>query len=187
MAARYGVPSIIVALTVVAFGTSAPELVVNVVGAVRGATDLASLSPEGMKVVVGDAETREVIAHYEIPAELRSAVHGTAVTPDGRYVYITGARPDGELEPQGYAGTGIQTAASLLKIDALTLQPVKQIAIGGRMHHAQIFQDRYMLIDTFAVSSCSIPGPTGFSAVSARKTSAAMPTRHGPTTSSSTF
>lgn len=31
----------IVALTLVAFGTSAPELVVNVVGAARGATDLA--------------------------------------------------------------------------------------------------------------------------------------------------
>lgn len=41
VAARYGVPPIIVALTVVAFGTSAPELVVNVVGAARGATDLA--------------------------------------------------------------------------------------------------------------------------------------------------
>ena len=41
VAATYGVPPIIVALTVVAFGTSAPELVVNVVGAMRGATDLA--------------------------------------------------------------------------------------------------------------------------------------------------
>ena len=119
----------------------------------RGTLDVATgetYSPSGMKVVVGDAETREVIAWYEIPVELRSAVHGTALTPDGRYVYITGARPGGELEPQGYAGTGIQTAASLLKIDALTLQPVRQIATGGRMHHAQIFQDRYMLIDSFA-------------------------------------
>ena len=41
VAAKYGVPPIVVALTIVAFGTSAPELVVNVVGAARGATDLA--------------------------------------------------------------------------------------------------------------------------------------------------
>ena len=41
VAARYGVPTVIVALTVVAFGTSAPELVVNVFAAARGATDLA--------------------------------------------------------------------------------------------------------------------------------------------------
>ena len=119
----------------------------------RGTLDLATgeiFSPSGMKVVVGDAETREVIASYGIPVALRSAVHTTAVSPDGRHVYIIGARPDGELEPQGEAGTGFQVSASLLKVDALTLQPVRQIVTGGRMHHAQIFQDRYMLIDTFA-------------------------------------
>ena len=119
----------------------------------RGTLDLATgeiFSPSGMKVVVGDAVTREVIASHEIPVSLRSAVHSTAVTPDGRHVYIIGARPDGDLEPQGEAGTGIQVSASLLKVDALSLQPVMQIVTGGRMHHAQIFQDRYMLIDTFA-------------------------------------
>ena len=119
----------------------------------RGTVDLATgeiFSPSGMKVVVGDAETREVIASYGIPVALRSAVHTTAVTPDGRHVYIIGARPDGELEPQGEAGTGFQVSASLLRVDALTLQPVRQIVTGGRMHHAQIFQDRHMLIDTFA-------------------------------------
>ena len=41
VAARYGVPPMIVALTVVAFGTSSPELVVNVIAAARGATELA--------------------------------------------------------------------------------------------------------------------------------------------------
>ena len=41
VATRYGISPMIVALTVVAFGTSAPELVVNVVGAARGATELA--------------------------------------------------------------------------------------------------------------------------------------------------
>lgn len=41
LAERYGVPPLVIGLTIVAFGTSAPELVVNLVGAVRGETALA--------------------------------------------------------------------------------------------------------------------------------------------------
>jgi len=41
IAEAYGIPPLVVGLTVVAFGTSAPELVVNLVGAVRGQTELA--------------------------------------------------------------------------------------------------------------------------------------------------
>ena len=41
IAAQYGVPSLLVGLTVVAFGTSSPELVVNIVGAIRNETELA--------------------------------------------------------------------------------------------------------------------------------------------------
>lgn len=41
IASRYGVPPLVVGLTVMAFGTSAPELMVNVVGALRGETELA--------------------------------------------------------------------------------------------------------------------------------------------------
>ena len=44
----------------------------------------------------------------------------------------------------------LDSPSSLIKADAITLQPVEQLVIGGRMHHAQIFQDRYMLVDTFA-------------------------------------
>ena len=43
----------------------------------------------------------------------------------------------------------LRSPATMLKVDALTLQPVAQIAIGGRLHHAQVFQDRYLLLDTF--------------------------------------
>ncbi len=109
-----------------------------------------TFSPEGMKVVVGDAETHEVIAWYEMAPELRSSMHSTAVSPDGRYVYISGAAPSGETEPQGAPPGLSRAASSVLKVDALTLQPVRQLGVGGRMHHAQVFQDRYMLIDTFA-------------------------------------
>jgi cation:H+ antiporter len=41
LAEGYGVPPLVVGLTVVAFGTSAPELVVNVLGAIQGQTELA--------------------------------------------------------------------------------------------------------------------------------------------------
>ena len=41
LAESYGVPPLVVGLTVVAFGTSAPELVVNIVGALQGQTALA--------------------------------------------------------------------------------------------------------------------------------------------------
>jgi len=41
IASHYGVSPLVVGLTVVAFGSSAPELVVNVVGAIRGETELA--------------------------------------------------------------------------------------------------------------------------------------------------
>ncbi|NNL00594.1 MAG: sodium:calcium antiporter, partial [Xanthomonadales bacterium] len=41
LAESYGVPPLVVGLTVVAFGTSAPELVINIVGALEGQTDLA--------------------------------------------------------------------------------------------------------------------------------------------------
>ena len=41
VAARHGVSAMVVGLTVVAFGTSMPELVVNVIGGLRGETGLA--------------------------------------------------------------------------------------------------------------------------------------------------
>lgn len=41
IATGYGVSPLVIGLTVVGFGTSSPELVINVLGAARGATDLA--------------------------------------------------------------------------------------------------------------------------------------------------
>jgi cation:H+ antiporter len=41
LAKRYNIPNIVIGLTIVAFGTSAPELVVNVFSAVEGNTSLA--------------------------------------------------------------------------------------------------------------------------------------------------
>lgn len=102
--------------------------------------------PESAQIVVGDAGTKEVIASYELPPELRGGVHTTVMSPDGKYVYIIGARPFSRAS----GAFSLTTPQSLLKVDAVTLQPVKQLMIGARLHHGQIFQDRYLLLDSFA-------------------------------------
>jgi hypothetical protein len=107
------------------------------------------------QVVVGDAGTKQIIAANTMPYELRGAVHTTVLSPDGRWLYIIGPSAqvplDNNAAGMGMGGMGnqLRTPATLLKVDALTLQPVKQLAVGGRTHHGQIFQDRYLLIDTF--------------------------------------
>ncbi len=108
--------------------------------------------PASSSVVVGDAQTHEVIASYMFPESMRGAVHTTLTSPDGRYVYIVGPRPDGSAEQTGGVGsTGggtLATSATMIKVDAVTLQPVAQIDIGGRLHHGQVFRDR-LLLDMF--------------------------------------
>lgn len=100
---------------------------------------------QSAQVVVGDAQSKEIIASYSLPAELRGNVHTTVMSPDGRYVYIIGARPFSAATET----FSLTTPQSLLKVDALTLQPVKQMMIGSRLHHGQIFQNRYLLLDSF--------------------------------------
>ena len=100
--------------------------------------------PTSNQIVVGDAETKEIIASYMLPESLRATVHGTVMSPDGRYVYIIGARPG-----QADDVPTVNSSATLIKADALTLEPIKQFTIGGRIHHAQAFND-YVLIDMFA-------------------------------------
>ena len=100
------------------------------------------------QVVVGDARTKEVIVYSQLPAELRGAVHTTVLSPDGRYVYIVG--PGTNIGGPALTGSSeLRTSATLLKVDALSLRPIKQLAVGGRLHHGQVFQDRYLLMDTF--------------------------------------
>jgi hypothetical protein len=109
-----------------------------------------SVRAASTQVVVGDAASGEVIVSAQMPRELRGAVHTTVLSPDARYVYIIGpSSQTAQRGPGGRPGRVLRTPATLLKVDALTLQPIKQLAVGGRTHHAQVFQDRYLLIDTF--------------------------------------
>lgn len=131
-------------------------------GARGRAHDNGSGSGAGNAITVGDAETYEVIAQGRLDKELRGSVHTTAMTPDGRYGYIIGpsmkGKP-GKASMPTLKGTedlavtkavpSINVPATLIKWDALSLEPVKMFTIGGRLHHLQIFDDKYMLADTF--------------------------------------
>ncbi|HSG64448.1 MAG TPA: hypothetical protein VLD39_05585, partial [Gammaproteobacteria bacterium] len=100
--------------------------------------------PTKNQLVVGDAETMEIIASYAIDERLRSVVHTSAMSPNGRYAYMVGPREpgaNGEPDPAG--------SWTMLKLDALTLQPVLQVTIGARLHHGQVFRDK-VLFDMFA-------------------------------------
>ena len=99
--------------------------------------------PPSNQLVVGDAQTMEIIAEYMLPESLRAVVHTSAMSPDGRYAYMVGPREptaDGTPDPSG--------AWTLIKLDAVTLQPVAQVTIGARLHHGQVFQDK-VLFDVF--------------------------------------
>ena len=125
------------------------------------------------QVVVGDAVTKEILVSGQLPVEFRGSVHTTVLSPDARFVYIigppsaAGGTAQGGMAQGGMAqggmaqggmaqggmaqggGNDLRSSATLLKVDALTLKPVKQLDIGGRLHHGQIFQDKYLLMDTF--------------------------------------
>ena len=99
--------------------------------------------PRSNRLVVGDAETMEIIASYEIPESLRAVVHTSAMSPDGKYAYLVGPRepgPNGAPDPAG--------SQTMIVLDALTLQQVAQVTIGARLHHGQVFRDK-VLFDMF--------------------------------------
>ena len=111
----------------------------------------------GNAVTVGDAATHEVIAQQRLSGELRGSVHTTSMTPNGKYGYIIGPpikKKSNEKLAKGLAvlavSNRLNASASLVKWNALSLQAEKVLIIGGRVHHMQTFQSRYMLIDTFA-------------------------------------
>ena len=104
------------------------------------------MTAKSTQIVVGDAASKKVIAHYELPLALRGQVHTTVMSADAKYIYVIGAKAFGGPVD----GPVLATPATLLKADALTLQPVKQLVVGGRVHHGQLFRDKYILLDTFA-------------------------------------
>ena len=85
LASKMGIPSIVIGLTIVAFGTSAPELVVNVFAAVKGSTELVLgnvlgsnifnvLAILGISSLIAPLSVKTSTTWIEIPLSLLAAV-----------------------------------------------------------------------------------------------------------------
>ena len=85
LASKMGVPSIVIGLTIVAFGTSAPELVVNVFAAVKGNTEMVLgnvlgsnifnvLGILGVSAIIAPLTVKTNTTWLEIPLSLLAAV-----------------------------------------------------------------------------------------------------------------
>ena len=85
LARRLGVPALVVGLTVVAFGTSSPELFVNIIAATKGSTDIAIgnilgsnlaniLVILGVTVLIAPIALKSSTVWKEIPFSLLAAV-----------------------------------------------------------------------------------------------------------------
>lgn len=96
VATRVGVSPMVVGLTVVAFGTSLPELVVNMIGASRGATELAFGNVIGSNIanlalVLGVAalirpiDIQGQLAQRELPLLLLATAVLTVMSADGAF------------------------------------------------------------------------------------------------------
>lgn len=94
IANRMGISPMIIGLTIVGFGTSMPELVINVVGALRGATDIAFGNVAGSNIanlalVLGTAALMTPIAiqgklvRREVPLLLLATSVMTVMALDG--------------------------------------------------------------------------------------------------------
>lgn len=101
IAARFGVSPMVVGLTVVAFGTSMPELVVNMIGASSGATELAfgnvvGSSIANLALVLGAAamirpiDIQGQLVQRELPLLLLATVILTIMSLDN---FFDGATP----------------------------------------------------------------------------------------------
>ena len=93
LATRWGVPSIVIGLTIVAFGTSAPELVVNVFAATTGNTDMVLgnvlgsnifnvLGILGISALIYPLTVKSNTTWIEIPLSLLAAICVLVVSSD---------------------------------------------------------------------------------------------------------
>jgi cation:H+ antiporter len=101
LATRFGVPSIVVGLSIVAFGTSAPELFVNIASALKGAGDLVLGNVIGSNIfnvlvilavcsVITPLHVTRATIWYEIPLAFLAAVLALVVSNDAFFSGITG-------------------------------------------------------------------------------------------------
>jgi len=93
LAKKYNIPNIVIGLTIVAFGTSAPELVVNVFASARGYTDMVlgnvlgsnifnALATLGVAAVVVPLTVKKNTTWIEIPLSFMAALVVWVATND---------------------------------------------------------------------------------------------------------
>jgi len=117
------------------------------------------ITSKSTRIVAINAKTKEVIAWKELPLELKGNPHTSPVTPDGKYIWASGPPltnfEELELDESLTDNSGCTSPVcsmiptTLVKIDALTLEPVKVITSPGRLHHGHVFRDKYLVFDTF--------------------------------------
>lgn len=115
LARRFGVSPLVIGLTVVAFGTSTPELTVNIYSAVTGATDIAIgniigsnianiLLILGISAIIVPLAVKSSTTKWEIPFALLGVL---MVLVMGRDIYLDGAQMDALTRTDGIALLGV--------------------------------------------------------------------------------
>lgn len=85
LAKRYNIPDIVIGLTIVALGTSAPEMAINIVAAIKGNTDLVLgnvlgsnifnvLAILGISALIAPLSVKKNTIRFEIPFSLLAAI-----------------------------------------------------------------------------------------------------------------
>lgn len=93
LAAKFGIPNIVIGLTIVAFGTSAPEMVVNIIAAVNENTQMVLgnvlgsnifniLGILGISAIIFPLAVKTNTTWYEIPLNLLAAIVVLVVSAD---------------------------------------------------------------------------------------------------------
>jgi len=117
------------------------------------------ITAKSTRIVAINAKTKEVIAWNELDLVLKGNPHTSPVSPDGKFIYASGPPltnfEEIDIDTSRADNTGCTSPVcsviptTLVKIDALTLEPVKVLTSPGRLHHGHAFRDKYMLFDTF--------------------------------------
>jgi len=93
LAARMGIPNIVIGLTIVAFGTSAPELVVNLLASLNGSTEMVLgnvlgsnifnvLAILGISAIIYPLTVKKNTTWLEIPLSLLAAIAVLIIASD---------------------------------------------------------------------------------------------------------
>lgn len=93
LAARFGIPNIVIGLTIVAFGTSAPEMVVNAIAAINGKTEMVVGNVLGSNIfnifgilgicaIIYPLTVKSNTTWYEIPLSVLAALAVFIISAD---------------------------------------------------------------------------------------------------------